>query len=600
MEYNYTSNRWWKAAEEDRYAAVISTISKIKNRQLYRDDMVIRHFRLYRDVPILGLAVSSYSRVDAGYSTTKRLAFNVVRSVVDTIASELAQSQPVPMFLTEGGSFDQMRKAKKLTKFIEGMFYKTKFRDIVRKTVVDMGVFGTGVVKFFEQDGEVYVERIFPGEMMVDDYDSMYGEPRSIYQTKWIDRGVLREAFPEHKEAIDSCNSTAFDDYAIGKDDIADQIMVVEAWHKPSSKEAGDGRHSICIDGSNLLDEEWDDDFPFCFLRASEDILGFWGVGFAEQLTGIQLEINRLARDIQRAQYLCGTFRIFLERGSKVVPSHMNNEEASIVEYSGTPPVFATPAAVHPELYQQLDRLYQKAYDIVGVSMLAARSEKPAGLNSGASIRAYADEKSKRFMTLMRSYDQFHIDAAEQIIALMKRISKTNKKYEVVYKDKNSIERIKWSEVNLEQDSYAMQVMPSGFLPTTPAGKLAAVQDLMNAGLIDSKETFYRLLDFPDLEAESSLVTAPRDLIQQRIEKILDEGEYYPPEPFMNLQLAMQVAVLSLQKAELTMDIDDERLDMLRQYITDCQALMAPPEQGAPDVMAPPPPETEQPLEGEV
>jgi hypothetical protein len=48
---------------------------------------------------------------------------------------------------------------------------------------------------------------------------------------------------------------------------------------------------------------------------------------------------------------------------------------------------FTLRQAMHPEVYNHLDRLYQRAYEISGISELSATGKKPAGLESGAALQ---------------------------------------------------------------------------------------------------------------------------------------------------------------------------------------------------------------------
>ncbi|NIN93987.1 MAG: hypothetical protein GTN93_02720, partial [Anaerolineae bacterium] len=58
-----------------------------------------------------------------------------------------------------------------------------------------------------------------------------------------------------------------------------------------------------------------------------------------------------------------------------------------------------------------------------------------------------------------------------------------------------------------DEDQYEMQVYPTSLLPTTPAGKLATVTEMLDKGLIP-KEHALKLLSFPDVEAVVTLETA--------------------------------------------------------------------------------------------
>jgi len=85
-------------------------------------------------------------------------------------------------------------------------------------------------------------------------------------------------------------------------------------------------------------------------------------------------------------------------------------------------------ATVQPELFNQLNMLYQKAYEITGVSQLAAASRNPLGANaSGAALREMTDIQSDRFALTSFQYQQFHLDLAQLFIDEAKALASIGK-----------------------------------------------------------------------------------------------------------------------------------------------------------------------------
>jgi hypothetical protein len=240
--------------------------------------------------------------------------------------------------------------------------------------------------------------------------------------------------------------------------------------------------------------------------------------------------------------------------------------------------------AAPPEVYQDRDWLIRYAFERVGVSQLAASSLKPSGLDSGAALRTYLDTQSKRFIEIAQAWQEFHVEIARQVIRCTRRIAENDKGYTVIYRSRTSLEEISVADLDLDDSSYVLQVFPISMLPSTPAGKLAALQELRADGTISS-ETFFRLADFPDLEAERDLQTAPRDLIDKTIDYMLETGSYVPPEPLDNHQMQLSVGLLRYQKARIDGTQEGE-LELLRRYLTDAQAYLA---EAAPPAPAPAP-----------
>jgi hypothetical protein len=96
---------------------------------------------------------------------------------------------------------------------------------------------------------------------------------------------------------------------------------------------------------------------------------------------------------------------------------------------------------------------------------------------------------------------------------------------------------------------------------------------LINIKLIDSKEQITRLLDFPDLNAVTQIYEAAENDIEWRISKILDEGEYIGPEPYMNLNLARQRFQLAYLEARQK-GVEPEKIALLDEFIVQCNTML--------------------------
>ena len=386
--------------------------------------------------------------------------------------------------------------------------------------------------------------------------------------------------FPDFELQIDSASYPDAQSY--GQSATAkDMIKVIESWHLKSGPNSDDGKHTICISSATLFEEDYDKDYyPFVFFRWGERPVGFFGQGLCEQLQGIQLEINKILRTIQVSMHLVSVPKLLVEASSKIVSSHLNNRIGGVINYSGTPPQYAPLGGIPPELFAHLDRLYQRAYEISGVSQLAAQSLKPAGLDSGKALREFNDIETERFMSVGKRYEKAFMEAAEIIIDMAKGLYESEGDYKVKAKDGKFVETISWKDVNMDADKYMMEIFPTSALSSTPAARLADVQDLLSAGFI-SKEEALKLLDFPDLEASLNLLNADSTNLEKILETMMDKGEYFPPEPYQNLENAIR----KTQQAYLMFKVQgapEDRLELLRQYMEDAQNLLMRAQEQAP------------------
>ena len=559
---------WYAKPDATSYQELFSVVDKIDKDQSYRSTMNVRHARLYSNLELLGLSIyATGSAASAGAQnlTANSVTYNLVKSCVDTAASKIAKNHPKPQFLTSGGNWKLKEKSKKLTKYVEGVFYSSKYYETAAKVFIDGCVFGTGVMKFYTQDGAVRCERVIPEEIKVDDNDAIYGKPKSIYQVKQVSREVLMERYPDFRFEIQSATSSTPDNSN------ADLIKVIEAWHI-----GVDGKHTIAIENATVFSEKWDKDhFPFVFFRWSDRLTGFFGQGLAEELVGTQIEINRTLKNIQLAQKLVAIPRVAIESNSKVSTSQLTSDVGSIFRYQGgsRPPVFHTPTGMNPEVYNHLKWLIQSGYEKTGISQMSASAKKQPGLDAAVAIREMSDIETERFMLTAQKFEQLALDAAKIIIDLSKDMFEADKDLKVNVPGKDFIDTISWKDVNLPEDQYVMKLYPVGLLPTRPEGRVQKVQEMIQAGWVD-KDRALELLDFPDLQEYQSLETANLALIEKNINQMLDDSKYLPPEPQMDLVVAAGLAHKYYLRGRVE-GLPEDKLELLLRFIDDAERLEA-------------------------
>jgi len=563
-------NKWWLAKKDDLYQEVFAFVTRLDDRQRYRSHDNLRYARLYGNYDYLGLDAYSYARMENAI-TTNRMTLNVVQNMIDTVVSKITKNRPKAQFLTSGGDFSLQSRAKKLTKFVEGIYSYDEFYAKAALAFTDASIFGTGCIKIYEDNNQIKTERVFIEEIKIDDVESYYAKPRQMHQVKYIDRDVLKGMFPGKDIIIDQADYNDADQ--ANSEQLRDMVRVIESWRLPSSEFAKDGKHSICVSSGTLMDAKYTKSyFPFVFFRWGIRPVGFFGQGLAEQLQGIQLEINKILRTIQVSMHLVSIPKLLIEASSKIVSSHLNNRIGGVIKYAGTPPAYAPLGTIPPDLFSHLDRLFSRSYEIAGISQLAAQSLKPAGLDSGKALREFNDLETERFMSVAKRYEKVFIDAAEIIIDMGKDIYSREGEYKVKAKDGKFIETIDWKDVDMDADKYMMEIFPTSALSNTPAARLADIQDLMAGGFI-GKEDALKLLDFPDLEATTNMLNADNENLEKLIEIMMDKGKYFPPEPYQNLENTIR----KTQQAYLMYRVQgasENRLELLRQYMEDCQNLI--------------------------
>lgn len=589
------NKQWWKAKKEDLADSVSAIINTLARYDSQRQTQYSISTRLYGNTNLTGLNGMSFTKISAVTSATKdRVTCNLVSSCVDTVTAKMAKNRPKPLFLTSGGTYKQHRKAKKLDQFCEGIFYENDAYKLGPQIFRDAGVWGDGVIHIYAEEDRVRWERVIPSELYSDTVDSFYGKPRQMHRVKNVDRSVLIDMFPEARAEIEIADSASAD-LTGSYQNVADLVTVAESWHLPSGSKAKDGLHCITIGKKTLFSERYTKNFfPFVFLHWSKRMYGIWGQGLAEQLQSIQLEVNKILWVIQRSMHLHGTYRVWIKTGSKLPKEHINNDIGAVL-VSDEKPEYLSSSFIPQEYFMHLQTLKNQAFEQAGISQLSASAKKPSGLDSGRALREFNDIESERFMVIGQQYQQMFLDAAKISISIAKDIYEDTGKYAVDMPGKKFIKTIDWSDIDLEDDEYTMKMFPVSSLPNDPAGRLQTIQEYMQAGILSIRQG-RRLLDFPDLEAEEDLANAAEDYLHRTFEKMVDEGEYTPPDPLDDLQLSRELCLEYYAQGK-TLELEEEKLELLRRWLDQVGILeakvaapQAPPGGNMPQAVPQPPP----------
>lgn len=571
--------KWWLANDPGELVEqLLSTVTFLKMNQQFRYRQAGIFARLYGNMPLLnaaGMGASVSKSAQTSNLPIDRPTMNVVQSCVDTLVSRITQSRPKPTFLTDNGDYKERTFAKQMNTFINGELYQTKAYAAGELLLRDAAVLSTGCLKTYETaDHKVGLDRVLLTELLVDPNDAIYGNPRQLFQLKLIDKAVLQEIYPDAKKKIAEAEQAFPDDGAASTQTISDQIIIAEAWHLPSGDDAGDGRHSIVCSAGVVADEPYTKKtFPFVFLHYSPRLTGFWGQSLAEQLMGTQAEINRLLITISQSINLVGVPRVFVEMGSKVNAASLTNGVGAIVKYSGVKPSYEVAPSIAQDVYAQLERLVNYAYEQSGISALAATSQKPAGLNSGEAIRSYDDLQSDRFAALARRYQNSFIDLAYLITDKAADIAISQGKYSTVYPNKNGTKEVDLPKVAKLKDPYVIQCFDESALPRDPAGRLQKITEMIQSGMVSISEG-RRLLDYPDIDQVERLANSGEERILKYLDDIIESGKYEPPDPFMDLELATQLAT-QYYNLYVPAKLEEHKAQMLRDFFTAVQQLKA-------------------------
>lgn len=556
---------------------IYKRLNSIQLNQSDLADVNARSFYLYGHSTISGPNQPNYTWQDGS------LRFNLVQSVVDTLANKISKNSPRPTFLTDNGDWGMRQKAIKREKFVFGQFMKSKIYDQTKAALYDCLIYGDGFVKVYSEHKDLKISRVNRLELFVDEMESINGSPRSMYQVCYADKAGLQAMYPDKAKQIDAQNSV-LPPFYMSAPNYQTVVQVVEYWKLPTKDSKGKligGEHHLLVGDVSLVSEEYErEKFPFAKIGFIPNVVGYWSKGVAETILDDQVELNRSLRTMSASFRLAAIPTVIYDVASGIIKGQFSNDVGRMISYdgrTGQAPQFFTPVAVNSDLMNHVNQTIERAYGKVGLSQLTAQSMKPAGLNSGKALREYNDLETERFAALAKSWENLHMQLAELCLLEGKDITEKYGKYAVLAPDKKGCSLINFKDIDMDDDTYYIQVYPSSMLPKTPSGRLEYVQELIGSGMVDP-QTGLSLLEFPDIEKYARLETAPKEDILATIDYMLDSDEYLPPETFQDLQYGIKM----MNSAYLRYKHEgcpEEKLDLLIRWINDAMVLMQPPEE---------------------
>jgi hypothetical protein len=553
------SPRWWakKRAVHEEIWTVATRIEKDEEGRRARH----KAWRaLYED---------SYRGRDV--STDRVVTYNLARKIIQTMGAEVAKAEPRVQAMTIAGDWEKRERSKKLTRFLDGSFREMKLRRKAQAMFKDACTFDGGVLWIYrDRDAEkIKCDRVQPHEILVDSVEGHYGEPRQIFLKRAMHRDVLAAMYPKKAPWIREVKRSERND--IGTRDTGSLVDVIESWHLPSAEGAGDGRHCITIKTATLFDEEWTrQDFPFVFYLLEDPFDGFWCDGLASVLNGVQQELNQHYENIRTAHRRGGHFGIFLDTNSNIDEDEVNNETGHIVKGDRPPQMLQYPV-LHPQIYEWTGQLKRDGHELSGASESAAHAEKPAGVISGAAIREVDDKESARHIIELQRYEDVFLEVAEKVIRLAREMFADGVDATVKGNDREFLEAIPWSEVDMDDDTYSLAMFKTSGLPQRPEAKIEKAIEMFEAGILDKDAVADVLGTVPDVDAAFEAEQAPRRNINRMLDAMVRKKKQLQPLPYMNLELAKKLTVNKLNWCDVENVGDDakERLITFLKQVED-------------------------------
>jgi hypothetical protein len=590
--------RWWRGDEDTTHDRVWVVAKRLWDQNRRYRTRLLYNSLMYGDVDPF-LYFDAQNTLDEGRSYVR---YNLVKNIVHTAMSLVGKNRPRPLFMPDGGTHDDLRKGEALTRWCGGVYDDARIHEKGEVVFRDAALHGDGhwAHRIDKKKKALTCDRVFPANLLIDEVEGAEENPPQIHERRILPRETVWELYGGNDDEIDRAIETAERVQTRSRLSVSDSIVVLESYHLPSCYGAKNGLRSVCLQGATLEVEEWNEDwFPYVTFRWAHSALGFRGEGIADEVGNIQRSVNRILCDIDESIRLFAVPLIFEPAEAQISEDDLLvNEIARRVRYYGAQvPQFATPQAMSPDVYAHAWKLVSAAYDMTGVNQSTAQGDKQPGLESGEAIREAQDVTGGRLQPVGQRWESAHMQNARVITGQSKRLFAAGSDIEILAKGKRGgLDRIKWSDINLGEDAYRLDLFEISSLPNTPQAKMQALNEQFDRELI-TREEYRELSNMPDTEEERRRATSSLDHALSVVAAIKKTGKYdidtMAPPPEIDGGSCYKIVQQEIVAAQLE-QVPAERIALLRTYLDaiadqmNRQAALPPP--GTPPAPPAPPP----------
>lgn len=572
---NDKQGRWWDAPK----AAVARELSKwTDNIEISSWGRRWNNLVFYRYMTGRPTAPSSYnyaatSRPSSAnvYKRTQFFAprYNVLRQCSDALANRVYKDRPILKVCPVDGDFKARVKSKKLTRFIDGAFEKYRLWPVIEQCGEDCRIWGSSFVKIDASydKKEISVTRVLLDEVCIDDNEVNAGEPKRLSLRVFVNRAEMMAIYgnnPEAVSAITSAPKSSNGFYFDGDLDCTDVIVLREAWALPIAGKPG--RHVLTVGNFCFTDEKYSrDHFPLAKLLFKSMSTDWFGQGMAEMACGLQTVVDRTCAAIDENVRRAAWPRIGIATGSNVNEARLADTSNGIYYYTGTDVSFKFPESVAGDQREYLLDTIERIKQIFRLNDQIAQGQKPR-YTSGRAIDSQNEIDDAAHIDLALHLEDFVKDIGYLLIEAAEICKPT------VMLPGRRIQEINWSDVQLSRTSYDLKMLSVGRLSGSWADKMQTVADWYAEGQI-SRADKMRLEQVPDLDGYADLANASLDYIEMVLDRMIDDGDYEPAEPWIDLQAALSTTQ-SRYLREKTDKTPQDRLDLLLQFMAQLQELI--------------------------
>lgn len=438
---------------------------------------------------------------------------NVIKSVIDSLVSKLANNKTRPYFTPVNGTYETRQIVKSAQTYFDTFYDNANIHAKIAKAFKEACIFDIGYIF------------INPFTWAIDVADTWTVAILSTEKSTPTKLLIRIENYPT--TLIDKTLNEKYVQYAIYIDVI--EHKAIEYINAKISKE-------ISYNADIL---------PIVPVYFNEPVNGNQTISVVDELDGIQTQIDLISAKISTAAQLTPANVTYVYENSSLKAGDVSNRTGTVYSIDMPPgtttlPVQnVTPAPFDPQWLSLLDYYKGLAYEMIGISQLSAQSKKPSGLNSGTALQTMEDIESDRFETQVSHYINAYVNLAKTIIAVAPENA-------TILPEDTNTSNVKWKDVKKQSGLFKVQYSAASSLSKDPAEKIKQIMQMSQVGLIPpSKIANY--LNMPDLQDAFIGASAVQDAIDTVISNAIEKDEFVIPEFVNYQQLSKEIALIQNQ-----------------------------------------------------
>jgi hypothetical protein len=539
-------DKWWNAEGEELKDRLLSASERIFDNQSMRREAYLRRTQLFENLSLSSPDASGY--LDATVELDHGDDMRLLRSAIQTARAEIfAPQQPKGQIMTNGGSWELRRIARRLDKIHEGLLslptqdgYINTWDAMNNGVGMSALIHGMGVLETTLQGEDIVKRCVRECDVYFDPSEGKRN--RTLYVIEPIELVTAQEENPDFAEELE--DAAPFDDFPTHPACLSREIKKIRAWHLGANGEPG--TYALII-GGVLIEEDHEFEapiFPFVFVHWEKHRESPYGMGLLDEGKALAWDATDLRnRLLTRARIAAGK-RVYYKENSINEDELKSNDEEVHIKVRGNaeyPHETSVPPfnAAEPQFADLVARGF---WDGIGISQVSAAARREAGMETGVALRTLNNTKRGRQLDKAQTFELAFVQIARQDTYRVQELAKKNPKKELKWFGASGFNSMKVSEAILGTDNmeFGATLAPASAFTNSPAGRRSMIAELFSQQVINPA-AYEAMLQWPDQEANShNIINVENEYIDSLIDTYLDakqgkwdEGDYVMPEPFL-------------------------------------------------------------------